>query len=315
MTLTEFRYIVALARERHFGRAAEACFVSQPTLSVGIRKLEEELGIAIFERSANDVSVTPVGEQIVEQASRVLEETAAIKMLAQQGKDPLSGPLRLGAIYTIGPYLLPHLIPVLHKKAPNMPLLIEENFTARLSEQLKQGTLDAIIISLPFEEPGIVTQALYDEPFEVVLPAGHAWCNKKSIKADDLAQESLLLLGAGHCFRDQVMQVCPALNRFSATASSIQKTLEGSSLETIRHMVASGAGITVLPCTAVGSSRKESSLLAFRPFSKPVPVRRVALAWRKSFPRPKALEVLRKAVLSCDLPCGKMLDLEQVGPQ
>jgi len=196
--------------------------------------------------------------------------------------------------------------------APNMPLLIEENFTATLSEQLKQGKLDAIIISLPFEEPGIVTQALYDEPFEVVLPTGHDWCRKKSVKADDLAQESLLLLGSGHCFRDQVMQVCPALNRFSATSSSIQRTLEGSSLETIRHMVASGAGITVLPCSAIGTSRKESKLLAFRPFAKPVPVRRVALAWRKSFPRPRALEILRQAVLSCDLPCGKMLDTAHV---
>jgi len=305
MTLTELRYIVALAQVRHFGRAAEACFVSQPTLSVGIRKLEDELGVAIFERSANEVSVTPIGEVIVAQASRVLEEAAQIKALAQQGKDPLSGPLRLGLIYTISSYLLPHLIPKLHKRAPNMPLLIEENFTARLTEQLKLGKLDAIIISLPFDEPGIVTQSLYDEPFEVVLPAGHEWVGRKSIKADDLAQESLLLLGTGHCFRDQVMQVCPALNR--SRASSIQKTLEGSSLETIRHMVASGAGITVLPCTAVGTSRKESKLLAFKPFAKPAPVRRVALAWRKSFPRPQALEVVRQAVLSCDLPCVKML--------
>ena len=307
MTLTELRYIVALAQVRHFGRAAEACFVSQPTLSVGIRKLEDELGVAIFERSANEVSVTPIGEVIVAQASRVLEETAQIKALAQQGKDPLSGPLRLGLIYTISPYLLPYLIPKLHKRAPDMPLLIEENFTSRLTEQLKQGKLDAIILSLPFDEPGIVTQPLYDEPFEVVIPSGHEWAARKSIKADDLAQESLLLLGSGHCFRDQVMQVCPALNRFSASAGTIQKTLEGSSLETIRHMVASGAGITVLPCTAVGSSRKESKLLAFKPFAKPVPMRRVVLAWRKSFPRPQALEVVRKAVLSCDLPCVKML--------
>ena len=309
MTLTELRYIVALAQVRHFGRAAESCFVSQPTLSVGIRKLEDELGVSIFERSANEVSVTPIGEVIVAQASRVLEESGQIKVLAQQGKDPLSGPLRLGLIYTISPYLLPHLIPKLHKRAPHMPLLIEENFTARLAEQLKQGKLDAIILSLPFDEPGMMTQPLYDEPFEVVLPVAHEWAKRKSIKADELAQESLLLLGSGHCFRDQVMQVCPALNRFSASAGSIQKTLEGSSLETIRHMVASGAGITVLPCSAVGTSRKESKLLAFRPFAKPVPARRVALVWRKSFPRPQALEMVRQAVLSCDLPCVKMLDL------
>jgi LysR family hydrogen peroxide-inducible transcriptional activator len=303
VTLTELRYIVALARERHFGRAAEACFVSQPTLSVAIKKLEDELGVALFERSASELSLTPVGERIVEQASRVLEEAAAIKTLAAQGKDPLSGPLRLGVIYTIGPYLLPYLIPGLHQAAPNMPLLIEENLTARLSESLKQGELDVIIVALPFAEAGVVTQALYDEPFQVVLPAGHAWAKRRSIAADDLAEETLLLLGSGHCFRDQVMQACPALQRFSATAGSLQKTLEGSSLETIRHMVASGAGITVLPCTAVGAAQQESKLLAFRPFANPVPGRTVALAWRKSFPRPQALEVLRQAILASDLKC------------
>lgn len=303
MTLTELRYIVALARERHFGRAAESCFVSQPTLSVGIKKLEEELGVPIFERGPNEVTLTPVGEQIVVQASRVLEEAAAVKSVAAQGKDQLVGPLRLGAIYTIGPYLLPHLIPALHERAPRMPLLIEENFTARLSEKLKQGELDVIIISLPFNEPGVETLVLYEEPFEVVLPADHPWRARKAIKADDLAQESLLLLGSGHCFRDQVMKVCPALNRFSAPAGSIQQTLEGSSLETIRHMVASGAGITVLPCTAIGASRQEGRLLAFRPFADQPPSRAVALAWRRSFPRPQALEALQEAVRACDLGC------------
>ncbi len=307
MTLTELRYIVAVARERHFGRAAEACFVSQPTLSVGIRKLEQELGVTLFERGTQEVSVTPVGERIVEQASRVLEEAAAVKAVAQQGKDPLAGPLRLGAIYTIGPYLLPHLIPILHQRAPRMPLLIEENFTARLSERLKQGELDAIVISLPFEEPGVVTGPLYDEPFQVVVPAGHGWCERDSVALDDLAAETLLLLGSGHCFRDQVLKACPALNR-SAGLGSMQRTLEGSSLETIRHMVASGAGITVLPCTAVGASGQENRLLAARPFAAPAPERRVALAWRRSFPRPQALEALRQAVLDCPLPCVAMLD-------
>ena len=303
MTLTELRYIVAVARERHFGRAAESCFVSQPTLSIAIRKLEEELGVTLFERGASEISVTPIGDQIVEQASRVLEESALIKHIAQQGKDQLNSPLRLGAIFTIGPYLLPHLIPLLHKRAPNMPLLIQESFTTRLSEQLKQGELDVIIISLPFEESGIVTQPLYDEPFQAVAPAKHAWEKRKTIPADDLAKETLLLLGAGHCFRDQVMKVCPALNRFSASPGSMQQTLEGSSLETIRHMVASGAGVTVLPCSAIGASKQENKLLVFRPFSKPIPTRRVALAWRKRFPRPEAVEVVRLAVLACDLPC------------
>lgn len=309
MTLTELRYIVSLARSRHFGRAAEACFVSQPTLSVAIRKLEEELGVALFERGASEISITPVGERVVEQAQRVLEETAAIKLIAQQGRDPLLGPLRLGAIYTIAPYLLPHLIPALHRLAPNMPLHLDENFTTRLTERLKQGELDAIIIALPFEEPGIVTQALYDEPFVVALPNSHPWCEKKTITSSELSQESLLLLGSGHCFRDQVLQVCPALNRSAAAPGSIQRILEGSSLETIRHMVASGTGLTVLPCSAVGPAQHENRLLAFRPFAAPVPSRRVALAWRKSFPRPQALDAVRQAILAASLPCVAMLDL------
>lgn len=309
MTLTELRYIVSLARTRHFGRAAEACFVSQPTLSVAIRKLEEELGVALFERGASEITVTPVGERVVEQAQRVLEESATIKAIAQQGRDQLVGPLRLGAIYTIAPYLLPVLIPVLHRLAPQMPLHLEENFTARLAERLKQGELDVIIIALPFGDPGIVTQALYDEPFMVTLPKAHPWCGKKSISGEELADENLLLLGSGHCFRDQVLQVCPALNRSSALPGSMQRTFEGSSLETIRHMVASGAGITVLPCSAIGPTQNESTLLTFRPFTAPVPGRRVALAWRKSFPRPQALEALRQAVLAASLPCVAMLDL------
>jgi LysR family hydrogen peroxide-inducible transcriptional activator len=310
MTLTELRYIVAVARERHFGRAAEACFVSQPTLSVAVRKLEEEIGIPLFERGPNEISITALGERIVAQAQRVLEEVEAIKQLAQQGKDPLDGPLRLGVIYTIGPYLLPHLIPALRKRAPRMPLLIAENFTANLSERLRHGELDVIVISLPFSEPGILTQPVYDEDFVVALPAQHAWAKKKSIKAVDLPQENLLLLGSGHCFRDQVLKVCPALNRASRTGiGSMQQTLEGSSLETIRHMVASGAGITVLPCSSTAGGGAEKRLLAIKPFAPPAPTRRVALAWRQSFPRTAAIEAVRQAVLASHVACLALLDL------
>lgn len=301
MTLTELRYIVALARERHFGRAAEACFVSQPTLSVAVKKLEDELGVSLFERRANEVTVTALGERVIEQAQRVLEETEALKQLAIQGKDQLSAPLRIGAIYTIGPYLLPHLIPALRKRAPKMPLLVEENFTAVLTERLRRGDLDAIIISLPYEEPGVLTLPLYDEPFVVALPADHPWTKKKTVKATELPDENLLLLGSGHCFRDQVLKVCPALNRSSA--GSMQRTLEGSSLETIRHMVASGAGITVLPCSSVAGAAPEKRLLAIRPFASPAPSRRVALAWRKSFPRPQAIDALRAALLEHRIDC------------
>lgn len=303
MTLTELRYLVAVARERHFGKAAEACFVSQPTLSVAIKKLEEELGITIFERGKTEVGITPIGEQIIEQAQRVLEETAAIKHIAQQGQNQLAGPLQLGAIYTIGPYLLPHIIPLLHKTAPKMPLIIEESYTARLSERLKQGDLDAIVISLPFDEPGIVTLSLYDEAFYVVAPAEHRWRERDAIDINELASETLLLLGPGHCFRDQVLSACPACNHTAVTEGSIQKTVQGGSLETIRHMVASGMGVTVLPCAATIPDHYANQLLTIRPFTEPAPKRRVALAWRASFPRPKAIEAIKQAILSCKLDC------------
>jgi LysR family hydrogen peroxide-inducible transcriptional activator len=305
MTLTELKYIVAVARERHFGRAAERCFVSQPTLSVAVRKLEDELGVTLFERGANEVALTPIGEQVVEQAQRALEEAEAVRQVASRSKDQLVGPLRFGAIYTIGPYLMPGLIGLLHERAPQMPLLIQENYTHRLLELLKRGELDFAILSLPFAEAGIVTQAVYDEPFRVVLPADHAWLAYDEIPADRIGQENVLLLTAGNCFRDQVLQACPDLNR---GANGIQKTLEGSSLETIRYMVASGAGITVLPSTAADTIPEHNNLLAVRPFAPPTPSRRVALAWRKSFPRGRALEVVRQAILACELPGVTKLD-------
>lgn len=302
MTLTELRYIVAVARERHFGRAAEACFVSQPTLSVGVKKLEEELGVVLFERSKTDITLTPVGERIVEQAQRVLDEAGVIKELAQGAQDELAGPLRLGAIYTIGPYLFPHLIPLLHERVPQMPLVIEENYTARLAEKLKQGELDAILIALPFEDSGLLTQALYEEPFVVVLPASHPWTARDQIAAADLGteDETLLMLGAGHCFREQVLEACPACRHGTR---ELQKSLEGGSLETIRHMVASGMGITVLPCSAAGADRYSQRLLSIRRFAPPAPSRTVALAWRRHFPRPRALAALAEAVRDCDLSC------------
>jgi LysR family transcriptional regulator, hydrogen peroxide-inducible genes activator len=309
MTLTELRYIVAVARERHFGRAAQACFVSQPTLSVGIKKIEEELGISIFERGSGEITLTPVGEQIVSQAARTLDEAAAIKTIAQQSGDPLAYPLRLGAIYTIGPYLLPMILPIMRELAPNMQLLIQESYTASLREQLKQGKLDVAILSLPFEEPGMVTQALYDEPFQVAMPANHPWQRRNAIPPEDLGQEPVLLLGAGNCFRDQVLQVCPSLAR-GATANGMQQTLEGSSLETIRYMVASGVGMTIMPCTAANMAREENAMLCFRPFTQPTPKRRVVLVWRKSFTRPEAIETLRKAILQANLPCVERLDSE-----
>ena len=299
MTLTELRYIVAVAREKHFGRAAETCFVSQPTLSVAVKKLEDELGVTLFERGPGEVSVTPAGTKIVEQAQRVLEEASRIREIAAAGKDPLAGPLRLGAIYTIGPYLLPKLIPILRRTAPAMQLLIQENFTHRLAEELKSGEVDVILVALPFDEPGVVTRAVYDEPFLVAVPKGHPWEGRKRVTSDELTSESLLLLGEGHCFRDQVLEICHTVR--GKERSPLAKTLEGGSLETIRQMVVGGVGVTVLPATSTGAGGA-GELIRILPFARPVPTRRVGIAWRRSFPRPEAIEALRKAILASNLP-------------
>ncbi|HQU16172.1 MAG: LysR family transcriptional regulator [Chromatiales bacterium 21-64-14] len=301
MTLTELRYIVALAHERHFGRAAERCFVSQPTLSVAVRKLEADLGVSIFERGAGEVSLTPIGERVIAQAQRALEEADAVKQVAQTGGDQLDGQLRIGAIYTVGPYLFPALIPILRRRTPSMPLIVEENFTAILVEKLKQGQLDVIVISLPFAAPGILTLPLYREPFVVLMPASHPLIERSSIRAADLKHETMLLLGAGHCFRDQVIEACPACAPRGDGGEA--RAVEGSSLETIRHMVVSGIGITVLPCSAAGADRYARRLLAIRRFAGKTPSRDVALAWRTTFPRPKVIDALRGAIAACQLSC------------
>lgn len=308
MTLTELKYIVAVARERHFGRAAEACFVSQPTLSVAIRKLEDELGVVLFERGGVEVGITPIGLRVVSQAQKVLEEGAKLREIAHQGHDPLEGPLRVGVIYTVGPYLLPYLVPAQIRHTPQMPLLLQENYTTRLLELLRQGEIDCAIVALPLPETGFAQCALFDEPFFVALPQHHPWARDKEIDSRRLKEETMLLLGAGHCFRDQVLEVCPELSRYSASSEGIQRTFEGSSLETIRHMVAAGIGITVLPASALGVRGAESRLLKYVPFRPPVPDRRVVLVWRKSFPRLAAIDALVHAVRQCGMPGVTMLE-------
>jgi LysR family hydrogen peroxide-inducible transcriptional activator len=299
MTLTELRYIVTLAQEQHFGHAAERCHVSQPTLSVGVKKLEDELGVMIFERSKSAVRVTPVGERIVAQAQKVLEESLAIRELATAGKNQLSAPLKVGAIYTIGPYMFPHLVPQLHNVAPEMPLYIEENFTHVLRDKLRNGDLDAIIIALPFNEPDVLTRPLYDEPFSLLIPANHPWANREHVSLEELDDNKLLLLGEGHCFRDQVLGGCPALRK--SDEQMRQTTIESSSLETIRHMVASGIGMTVLPMSAADDRYYSSDLLVTKAFKTPAPYRTVAIAWRASFPRPKAIEILSDSIRLCSV--------------
>jgi LysR family hydrogen peroxide-inducible transcriptional activator len=300
MTLTELKYIVAVAREKHFGRAAEACFVSQPTLSVAIKKLEEELDVKLFERGASEVSTTPLGEQIVRQAQAVIEQAAAIREIAKRGKDPVSGPLRLGVIYTIGPYLLPDLVRQTIATLPQMPLVLQENFTSKLLDMLRSGDLDCAILAEPFPDTGLALAPLYDEPFLAAVPDNHRFAKRKQISADELKGETMLLLGTGHCFRDHVLEVCPEYARFSSDAEGIRKSFEGSSLETIKYMVAAGMGVTVVPRLSVPKTPQLN--ITHVPLSDPVPTRRVVLAWRRTFPRYEAIAALRNAIYACELP-------------
>lgn len=299
MTLTELKYIVMLAEEQHFGRAADRCHVSQPTLSVAVKKLEDELGAAIFERSKSSVYITPLGEQIIKQSRRVLEQANMIKELASSGKNQLRGPLKVGAIYTIAPYLFPSMIPELKRLAEGMPLLIEEDLTENLRPKLRNGELDAIIVALPFREPDVVTQPIYEEEFVVLMPKDHPWTELECIKTDQLTTDNLLLLGKGHCFSDQVMEACPMVGENELNQG--HTIVNGSSLETIRYMVSSGLGVTVLPKSAV--AHLDENILAVRPFAEPTPKRTVALAWRASFPRPQAIDSLS---LSIRAACQKL---------
>ena len=315
MTLTELKYIVAVAREKHFGHAADACYVSQPTLSVAIKKLEEELDVKLFERSAGEVTVTPLGEDIVRQAQSVLEQAAAIKEIAKRGKDPLAGPLTLGVIYTIGPYLLPDLVRQAIKRSPQMPLMLQENFTVKLLEMLRTGEIDCAILAEPFPDTGLAMAPLYDEPFMAAVPSTHPLAAQKSITAAELKSETMLLLGAGHCFRDHVLEVCPEFARFASNAEGIRKSFDGSSLETTQHMVAAGMGVTLFPRLSVPrdglltvSRRRKSdeNYIRYLPIREedggPPPTRRVVLAWRRSFTRYEAIAALRNAIYACELP-------------
>ena len=312
MTLTELRYAVALAREKHFGRAAAACFVSQPTLSVAIRKLENELGVTLFERSMQDVSVTAVGEQVVAQAQQVLSQVSAIKDMVVHGRDPLAGPLQIGVIYSIAPYLLPNLMSHMFKNYPQMPLIVQEEYTHHLIEWVKQGRIDAAIMALPFNESGLDIAPLYDERFFVALPKTHPMAQQESISNHRLQKEPLLVLGAGHCFRDHVLEATPAARVYQVEEDGLQRNFEGSSLETLRYMAAAGIGITVLPALAVPEHEPNGSL-SYVPLvadkgagrgkksGSEVPHRRVVLVWRKHFSRQRACETLAQAVRDCGL--------------
>ena len=322
MTLTELKYIVAVAREKHFGKGADACHVSQPTLSVAIKKLEEELQVKLFERNANEITVTPLGEEIIRQAQSVLEQADNIKEIAKRVKDPLTGSLRLGVIYTIGPYLLPELVRKVIAATPQMPLTLHENFTVKLLEELRNGDIDCAILAEPFPDRNLAIAPLYDEPFMAAVPTSHPLAKRASVTAEEMKNETMLLLGNGHCFRDHVLEVCPEFARFSSNADGIRRSFEGSSLETIKHMVAAGMGITLVPRLGVpaaalaaqaaatvppkkGAKKAppfEAPLVTYLPFVGHIPSRRVVLVWRRSFTRYEAVAALRNAIYACELP-------------
>ena len=282
MTLSELKFIVAVAKEKNFRRAADKCFVSQPALSLAVKKLEEDLNVTIFERSRTEVKITPIGQKIINQAIVVLDEANKLKDISSVGQEQLKSPLKVGLIYSVAPYLLPLIIPVLRKKTPEMPLDVEENITKNLESSLKSGLIEAAVIALPFDIPGTECIPLYDEEFNVVVPSNHAWAKKKEIIAKDLSSEKVLLLNNEHCFSKQVVEACPELSKKS-------EVLQGNSLETIRNMVASNLGISVLPKTATAINYN-NPLVKIIPFKNPVPYRRIAIAYRKSTVRMEAIE-------------------------
>ncbi len=278
MTLQDLRYVVTLAELKHFARAAEACFVSQPTLSTQIKKLEAELGVALFERTNKRVMPTPAGAELISQARVVLQEAEKLRDMAQQAHDPMSGPLQLGVIPTLGPYLLPHLVPQLRADYPNLRLYLREDLTATLVERLRTGMLDAILVALPIQSDGLEIVELFREPFIMALPTGDPLTQKAEVAETDLIGASLLLLEDGHCLRDQALAVCG----FPAFGS---EDFRASSLETLRQMVAAGIGCTLLPLLATQSASPSEALIELRSFVHPAPSRAIGLAARRGFPR------------------------------
>ncbi|PIE45555.1 MAG: LysR family transcriptional regulator [Gammaproteobacteria bacterium] len=298
MTITELKYIVALAKEQHFGRAAQRVFVSQPTLSIGVKKLEDELGVRIFERLSNKVIPTQTGARIIEAAKQTLMSTDVIRSIAEATRGKLSGDVKLGAIYTVCPYLLPKIIPDLQEAAPDIRLYVEENYTKNLMDSLKDGSLDIAIISLPIGKSNLFeVKPIFEEDFYVVLPQGHRLANQPTISIDDLTEERVFLLGGGNCFRDQVLQACP--NCLPDDKEELP-LIQGGSLETFRMMVAGRLGISIFPKMALThNDNANEGNICVRPFSAPVPKRQIALAWRKSFAQKDIIDAVEASILRC----------------
>ncbi|MGH8495687.1 MAG: LysR substrate-binding domain-containing protein [Gammaproteobacteria bacterium] len=287
--LQMLRYLVALADTRHFGRAAKRCFVSQPTLSTQIRKLETELGVPLIERRGRQAVLTDAGEEIVRRARGILGEIDQIVEIARHEQDPMVGRLRIGLIPTLGPYLLPHVLGELRERYPRLQLLLAERQTDPLLADVRAGKLDAGVLALPVDDEGLEVRALFEEPFLVALPPGHRLVDRKALNVEDLNGEELLLLEDGHCLRDQALEVCGRVGAHE------RQDFRATSLETLRQMVAAGGGVTLLPALAVETAVPNTRLIV-RPFTRPAPSRRIGAVWRKSSPRKPTLETVAAVI-------------------
>jgi LysR family hydrogen peroxide-inducible transcriptional activator len=296
MNLRDLRYFVALAEHKHFGRAAQASFVSQPTLSTQIKKLEEELGVALVERTPRKVLLTEAGKEILQRAREVLTEVDQIKAIARRTIDPESGTLRLGIFPTLGPYLLPHVVPQIRARFPRLELLLVEEKTEMLLRQLREGRLDAAVLALPIHDDQLHAEFLFEEPFLLAVPEHHELSKRKTLKLSDLADQSLLLLEDGHCLRDQALEVC------ALSGANEKSGFRATSLETLRQMVAANVGVTLLPALSVKPPVARSDSIHLMQFRGDVPSRRIAMLWRKS----SALAPFMKKLshVFCELPRG-----------
>ncbi|MBV9249064.1 MAG: LysR family transcriptional regulator [Acetobacteraceae bacterium] len=288
--LKDLRYLVAVADARHFGRAAEKCFVSQPTLSAQLKKLEDYLGVQLIERQPKNVTLTEAGEQIVARARRMLEASEEVVTLARAHRDPLAGRLRLGLLPTIGPYLLPRVAQPIRKALPRLELRLYEYQTAQMLEKLEVCDLDLGILALPIDVEGLETRELFSEAFTVAVPDQHRLAKRDSVRVDDLDGETLLLLEDGHCLRDQALEVC------SRVGTQEKQDFRATSLETLRQMVATGAGITLLPELAGKGAYGNARGVVIRPFTRPAPARHVGAVWRKTSARGPAIDAVCKVI-------------------
>jgi len=292
VTLQELRYLVAVADECHFARAAEICHVGQPTLSTQLKKLEDYLGVTLFERNKRHLTPTPVGEEIIAEARVALEVMERIRELARRGHDAMDGPLRLGVIPTLGPYLIPHLLPPIRDAFPKLRLFLREDLTVNLLEQLRSVKLDALLLALPVHSEGLDVMELFHEPFHLALPAGHPLALQKQVHERDLVKQPLLLLEEGHCLRDQALEICASRERRNEVAAT--------SLETLRQMVAAGIGCTLLPALATlpGMGAIQSRLIEIRPFAAPAPSRAIGIIWRHRYPRENTVRRVAELILA-----------------